>query len=124
LTFGVRDAERRGWRAFARHDSVVRAFARHDGVVNGQGQIRDTAHFDVCRAARFGSQLKEAGTCAPASSHTSGQSRRYAATSTLITSRSAVITIPLVSGPRYTAITYTISDPTVPYSIGLAKPMC
>ena len=39
-------------------------------------------------------------------------------------SSAAVICMPLVSGPRYTAMTYTISDPTVPYSIGLAKPIC
>ncbi len=44
-------------------------------------------------------------------------------TSASITSRSAVMTMPLVSGPRNTATIYTTRQPIVPYIIGMAKPM-
>jgi hypothetical protein len=44
-------------------------------------------------------------------------------TSASITSSSAVMTMPLVSGPRKTAMIYTTSEPIVPYIIGLTKPM-
>ncbi len=50
--------------------------------------------------------------------------KRYGYSSRSKISNWAVISLPLVSGPRNTAITYTISDPIVPNSIGLAKPIC
>jgi hypothetical protein len=44
-------------------------------------------------------------------------------TAASITSSSAVMILPLVSGPRKTATIYTTSEPIVAYIIGLAKPM-
>lgn len=62
------------------------------------------------------------GTRVPAVFLRDGRSHRQTVWAS-VTSSLEVMTMPLVSGPRKTATIYTISEPSVAYIIGLAKPI-